>query len=263
MPAAAARPAACKVRQIDRRREARSRAAARLDAGHPPDRAARQGGAPALHRGRLRHRPRILSLRAGRPRDRRASPSWPRPKAAWTSRRSRTRRPEKILSFSVDPATGFMPHHGRRVAQALGFGRELAKQAESVLPKLYAGVRRQGHEPARDQSAGRHQGGRADLPRRQDRLRRQRALPPSRHRGAARPRPRRTPRRSRPRNTISTTSRSTAPSAAWSTAPASPWRPWTSSSSTARRRPTSSTSAAAPPRRRSRRRSRSSPPTPT
>src|SRR5438874_11179748 len=27
--------------------------------------------------------------------------------------------PEKILSFSVDPATGIMPHHGRRVAQAL------------------------------------------------------------------------------------------------------------------------------------------------
>ncbi len=48
--------------------------------------------------------------------------------------------------------------------------------------------------------------------------------------------------------TTSTTSRSTAPSAAWSTAPASPWRRWTSSSSTARRRPTSSTSAAAPPR---------------
>ena len=46
--------------------------------------------------------------------------------------------PEKILSFSVDPATGFMPFHSRRVAQALGLNRELAKQAESVLPKLYA-----------------------------------------------------------------------------------------------------------------------------
>jgi succinyl-CoA synthetase beta subunit len=45
--------------------------------------------------------------------------------------------PEKILSFSIDPATGFMPFHSRRVAQALGLNRELAKQAESVLPKLY------------------------------------------------------------------------------------------------------------------------------
>src|SRR5579872_1033830 len=46
--------------------------------------------------------------------------------------------PDKITSFSVDPATGFMPHHARRVARALGFSRELAKQAEAVLPKLYA-----------------------------------------------------------------------------------------------------------------------------
>jgi succinyl-CoA synthetase beta subunit len=46
-------------------------------------------------------------------------------------------RPEKILSFSVDPATGFMPHHARHAANALGLSRELAKQAESVLPKLY------------------------------------------------------------------------------------------------------------------------------
>ena len=47
------------------------------------------------------------------------------------------RSPEKILNFSVDPATGFMPHHARHVASALGLNREVAKQAESVLPKLY------------------------------------------------------------------------------------------------------------------------------
>ncbi len=46
-------------------------------------------------------------------------------------------QPEKILSFSVDPATGLMPHHARQVSRALGFGREVAKQAEAVLPKLY------------------------------------------------------------------------------------------------------------------------------
>ena len=48
------------------------------------------------------------------------------------------RSPEKIITFSVDPATGFMPHHARHVADALGLSRELAKQAELVLPKLYA-----------------------------------------------------------------------------------------------------------------------------
>jgi succinyl-CoA synthetase beta subunit len=45
--------------------------------------------------------------------------------------------PEKIITFSIDPATGFMPHHARYVARTLGFNREVAKQAESVLPKLY------------------------------------------------------------------------------------------------------------------------------
>lgn len=45
--------------------------------------------------------------------------------------------PEKIVSFSVDPATGVMPHHGRRIAQALGLKGDLAKQAESLVAKLY------------------------------------------------------------------------------------------------------------------------------
>jgi succinyl-CoA synthetase beta subunit len=45
--------------------------------------------------------------------------------------------PEKIHSFDVDPATGFMPHHGRAVAAALGLTGDLAKQAQSVAAKLY------------------------------------------------------------------------------------------------------------------------------
>jgi succinyl-CoA synthetase beta subunit len=46
--------------------------------------------------------------------------------------------PEKIVAFSIDPATGFMPHHGRRAAKALKLAGDLAKQAESLLAKLYA-----------------------------------------------------------------------------------------------------------------------------
>ena len=45
--------------------------------------------------------------------------------------------PEKIHTFSIDPATGLMPHHGRTVAQALGLKGDLAKQAQKVLAKLY------------------------------------------------------------------------------------------------------------------------------
>ncbi|RYD65301.1 MAG: ADP-forming succinate--CoA ligase subunit beta, partial [Sphingomonadales bacterium] len=46
--------------------------------------------------------------------------------------------PEKIQSFSVDPATGFMPHHGRTVAAALGLTGDQAKQAAKVASALYA-----------------------------------------------------------------------------------------------------------------------------
>ncbi len=45
--------------------------------------------------------------------------------------------PEKIITLSVDPATGIMPHHGRTVAKALGLTGDLAKQAGSLVAKLY------------------------------------------------------------------------------------------------------------------------------
>src|SRR3954462_1698753 len=45
--------------------------------------------------------------------------------------------PEKIETFTIDPATGLMPHHGRAVAAALGLSGDLAKQTGKVLAKLY------------------------------------------------------------------------------------------------------------------------------
>jgi len=47
-------------------------------------------------------------------------------------------RPEKILTFAIDPATGIMPHHGRLVAQALRLTGDLARQAEGLLAKVHA-----------------------------------------------------------------------------------------------------------------------------
>jgi succinyl-CoA synthetase beta subunit len=46
--------------------------------------------------------------------------------------------PEKIVTFSVDPATGIMGHHGRTVAKALGLSGDLTKQAEKLVAQLYA-----------------------------------------------------------------------------------------------------------------------------
>ena len=45
--------------------------------------------------------------------------------------------PEKIVTFSIDPATGVMPHHGRKVAQALKLKGDQAKQAEKLVGQLY------------------------------------------------------------------------------------------------------------------------------
>ncbi|MCM2563447.1 ADP-forming succinate--CoA ligase subunit beta [Lutimaribacter sp. EGI FJ00015] len=45
--------------------------------------------------------------------------------------------PEKILSFSVDPATGYQPFHGRRIAFALGLEGAQVKQCVKLMGILY------------------------------------------------------------------------------------------------------------------------------
>ncbi len=46
--------------------------------------------------------------------------------------------PEKIISFSIDPATGVFPHHGRHLAKALNLTGDQAKQGAALLGQLYA-----------------------------------------------------------------------------------------------------------------------------
>src|SRR5438045_9226012 len=46
--------------------------------------------------------------------------------------------PEKIVTFSVDPATGIMAHHVRTVAKALDLSVDRPKQAEHQVTQLYA-----------------------------------------------------------------------------------------------------------------------------
>ena len=45
--------------------------------------------------------------------------------------------PEKILSFSVDPATGYQPFHGRRIAFMLGLEGGQVKQCVKLMGTLY------------------------------------------------------------------------------------------------------------------------------
>ncbi|MEL7300923.1 MAG: ADP-forming succinate--CoA ligase subunit beta [Pseudomonadota bacterium] len=45
--------------------------------------------------------------------------------------------PDKILSFSVDPATGYQPYHGRRIAFALGLDKQGQKECVKLMGILY------------------------------------------------------------------------------------------------------------------------------
>ena len=45
--------------------------------------------------------------------------------------------PERILSFDVDPATGYQPYHGRRIAFALGLEGAQVKQCVKLMATLY------------------------------------------------------------------------------------------------------------------------------
>ncbi len=45
--------------------------------------------------------------------------------------------PERITTFTVDPATGVMAHHGRTVAKALKLTGEQAKQVARIVGQLY------------------------------------------------------------------------------------------------------------------------------
>ena len=45
--------------------------------------------------------------------------------------------PEKIVTFSIDPATGVQAHHGRRLASAFGLGATEVRGAAGLLANLY------------------------------------------------------------------------------------------------------------------------------
>jgi succinyl-CoA synthetase beta subunit len=47
------------------------------------------------------------------------------------------KHPEKIVTLTIDPTTGVMPHHGRRLARTLGLTNDLARQADALIGKLY------------------------------------------------------------------------------------------------------------------------------
>ena len=102
---------------------------ARRDAGDQADRGGGQAGQPPLRRGRLGDRQGVLPLRAGRPRLPGHVAFVVSTEGGMDIEEVAHSTPEKIVTLTVDPATGVMPHHGRSVAKALQLTGDLAKQA--------------------------------------------------------------------------------------------------------------------------------------
>ncbi|TDJ15300.1 MAG: ADP-forming succinate--CoA ligase subunit beta [Gammaproteobacteria bacterium] len=48
--------------------------------------------------------------------------------------------PEKILTLTIDPASGYMPYHGRNIAFALGLSGKQIKQCIALIGSLYRAV---------------------------------------------------------------------------------------------------------------------------
>ena len=152
--------------------------------------------------------------------------------------------PEKIVTLTVDPASGISDFHGRVIASALKLQGPLAKQCAALVRSLYTLFVEKDASLIEINPLIVTKDGNllASTPRSASTTTRCSATRTSLRCAIL---TRKTPPRSRPASSTSLMSSSTATSAAWSTAPVSPWRPWTSSSSMAASPPTSSTSAAA------------------
>ena len=158
--------------------------------------------------------------------------------------------PEKITTLTIDPATGFMPHHGRAVAFALKLKGGTAKAAQKLARQLYDAFvaldcsmleinplieTEQGEMLVLDAKMSFDSNALVAPARSRGAARRERGGPDGDRGLEVRPRLHQARRRHRLHGQRRRASR---------------WRRWTSSSSTARSRPTSATSAAAPTRRR-------------
>ena len=89
--------------------------------------------------------------------------------------------PEKVLTFTVDPASGISGFHGRRVAFALGLEGRQVKQCVDLVNRLYRLFIEKDAEMVEINPLIVTTRRRPQVPRRQDGLRLERALPPEGH----------------------------------------------------------------------------------
>ena len=157
--------------------------------------------------------------------------------------------PEKIITETVDPATGLTAAQGKKLAAGIGVPEASQAQATDVLQKLYKIYMETDASlveinPLILEGNGNIKALDAKFNFDSNALfRHPKSWPTATSTKKTRP-------RWKPASSTWPTSAWTATSAAWSTAPAWPWPPWTRSSCSAASRPTSSTWAAAPPPKR-------------
>ena len=95
--------------------------------------------------------------------------------------------PDAIATLHVDPLLGFQDFHGRRLAFDAGVAGRPRPPDRGDARQALRGVRGRGRDARRGQPADRHARAHAARARREGHARRQRAVPPSRERGAAQP----------------------------------------------------------------------------
>ena len=184
------------------------------EAGHAPDRARRQEGPAAADRRDAAHRARALSRHRARPRQR-AQRLHGIGRGRHGDRRGRGQRSQRHHQGAHRARHGHAALPGAQDRLPARARRQVHQRRGEVHDG--AGTRRRRHRrlAGRDQSVHHHHRRAAVRARRQDELRRQRALSPSRDSGPARHHAKKIRSRSKPASTASTTSSSTATWAAW------------------------------------------------
>ena len=125
--------------------------------GHASDRPEGQAGQPPLHRGRLGDRQGVLPVDAARPRDL-AGRHRGLDRRRHGYRESRARHAGEDHHHPGRSGRQYLPAPCARGVEGAQARRRSAKADEPAADQSLQGLRRRGHEPARDQSAGRHQG---------------------------------------------------------------------------------------------------------
>ena len=159
----------------------------RHEAGHPPDRPGRAEGAARAGRAGAQDQAGAVSRHRDRPVDASARSSWSARKAASRSKRSPRKRRRRSSRTSSTRPPGLSAFQTRKLAFALGLEGPQIAQAAKFMTALWDAFKATDASLVEINPLDRHRRRQPPGARREDELRRQRAVPPRRPQGPARP----------------------------------------------------------------------------